>query len=367
MNESGDAVGPARGELRVPLENVIAIHDEIDLPFGEIREKLGGGVAGHNGLKIAEARARQRRLLAPARGRQPARLDRSRCRLGLRARPLQRAARRGREADLRGGGSDRAPGRPDRRLDRGGDRVTNPALTTYDVPTASRCCSSTGPRRATRSTCRCSRSCSSTWRSARADESVRALVISSTDHMGLSAGADVREQLDERGPAAPDGALRAALRRADRLSEADGRGLSRRLRRRRRRDRRRLRPADRRLEPAPALSRRGARRAGRPGPPGHPLRALGRQVPAPDRRRRSPSTRRTAGASCIRSCPLRGPRTRRSSSPRRSRRTRPRRSRGRSGCCTSGTGSRSARAPRARARSRGSEPGPGLPHGGQGP
>jgi PTH1 family peptidyl-tRNA hydrolase len=51
MNESGDAVGPARGDLRVPLENVIAIHDEIDLPFGEIRAKLGGGVAGHNGLK----------------------------------------------------------------------------------------------------------------------------------------------------------------------------------------------------------------------------------------------------------------------------------------------------------------------------
>ena len=51
MNESGDAAGPARGELKVPLENVIAIHDEIDLPFGEIKAKLGGGVAGHNGLK----------------------------------------------------------------------------------------------------------------------------------------------------------------------------------------------------------------------------------------------------------------------------------------------------------------------------
>lgn len=51
MNESGDAAGPARGDLRVPLENVVAIHDEIDLPFGEIRSKLGGGVAGHNGLK----------------------------------------------------------------------------------------------------------------------------------------------------------------------------------------------------------------------------------------------------------------------------------------------------------------------------
>ncbi|MDX6607504.1 MAG: peptidyl-tRNA hydrolase, family [Solirubrobacterales bacterium] len=51
MNESGSAVGPARGELGVPLDHVIAIHDEIDLPFGEVRTKLGGGVAGHNGLK----------------------------------------------------------------------------------------------------------------------------------------------------------------------------------------------------------------------------------------------------------------------------------------------------------------------------
>jgi PTH1 family peptidyl-tRNA hydrolase len=51
MNESGGAAGPARGELRVPLEQVVALHDEIDLPFGEVRSKLGGGVAGHNGLK----------------------------------------------------------------------------------------------------------------------------------------------------------------------------------------------------------------------------------------------------------------------------------------------------------------------------
>jgi peptidyl-tRNA hydrolase, PTH1 family len=51
MNESGTAAGPARGELRVPLDHVIVLHDEIDLPFGEVRSKLGGGVAGHNGLK----------------------------------------------------------------------------------------------------------------------------------------------------------------------------------------------------------------------------------------------------------------------------------------------------------------------------
>lgn len=51
MNESGQAAGPARGSLAVPLDRVIALHDEIDLPFGEIRSKLGGGIAGHNGLK----------------------------------------------------------------------------------------------------------------------------------------------------------------------------------------------------------------------------------------------------------------------------------------------------------------------------
>jgi PTH1 family peptidyl-tRNA hydrolase len=51
MNESGTSVGPARGQLKVPPERVIVLHDEIDLPFGEIRSKLGGGVAGHNGLK----------------------------------------------------------------------------------------------------------------------------------------------------------------------------------------------------------------------------------------------------------------------------------------------------------------------------
>jgi len=51
MNESGTSAGPARGSLKVPLEMLVAIHDEIDLPFGEVRSKLGGGVAGHNGLK----------------------------------------------------------------------------------------------------------------------------------------------------------------------------------------------------------------------------------------------------------------------------------------------------------------------------
>jgi PTH1 family peptidyl-tRNA hydrolase len=51
MNGSGDSAGPARGSLKAPLDHVVVIHDEIDLPFGEIQTRLGGGLAGHNGLK----------------------------------------------------------------------------------------------------------------------------------------------------------------------------------------------------------------------------------------------------------------------------------------------------------------------------
>jgi PTH1 family peptidyl-tRNA hydrolase len=51
MNESGSAVSPARGALGVDLDRVLVIHDEIDLPFGRIESRIGGGLAGHNGLK----------------------------------------------------------------------------------------------------------------------------------------------------------------------------------------------------------------------------------------------------------------------------------------------------------------------------
>jgi PTH1 family peptidyl-tRNA hydrolase len=51
MNDSGASAGPARGSFKVPLDRVIVVHDEIDLPFGEIKTRLGGGLAGHNGLK----------------------------------------------------------------------------------------------------------------------------------------------------------------------------------------------------------------------------------------------------------------------------------------------------------------------------
>ncbi|MBJ7457758.1 MAG: aminoacyl-tRNA hydrolase [Thermoleophilaceae bacterium] len=51
MNESGQSVGPARGELRVEPDHVVVIHDEIDFAFGRIESKLGGGHGGHNGLR----------------------------------------------------------------------------------------------------------------------------------------------------------------------------------------------------------------------------------------------------------------------------------------------------------------------------
>ena len=51
MNEAGRSVGPARGAFKLDLDRVLVLHDEIDLPFGDIRVRLGGGLAGHNGLK----------------------------------------------------------------------------------------------------------------------------------------------------------------------------------------------------------------------------------------------------------------------------------------------------------------------------
>ena len=51
MNEAGLSVGPARGAFKLPVERVLVVHDEIDLPFGEVRARTGGGLAGHNGLR----------------------------------------------------------------------------------------------------------------------------------------------------------------------------------------------------------------------------------------------------------------------------------------------------------------------------
>ncbi|WP_205699513.1 aminoacyl-tRNA hydrolase [Conexibacter sp. SYSU D00693] len=55
MNESGKSAGPARGALKVELDHVVVVHDELDLGFGDLRVRLGGGLAGHNGLKSLKA------------------------------------------------------------------------------------------------------------------------------------------------------------------------------------------------------------------------------------------------------------------------------------------------------------------------
>lgn len=56
MNLSGQSVQPAAAFFKVAPENVIALHDELDLPFADVRLKKGGGHAGHNGLRDIIAR-----------------------------------------------------------------------------------------------------------------------------------------------------------------------------------------------------------------------------------------------------------------------------------------------------------------------
>jgi len=51
MNRSGSSVGEAARFYKVEPAETIVVHDEIDLPFGELRLKVGGGHAGHNGLR----------------------------------------------------------------------------------------------------------------------------------------------------------------------------------------------------------------------------------------------------------------------------------------------------------------------------
>jgi PTH1 family peptidyl-tRNA hydrolase len=51
MNESGGPVCSLRDFFKIPVERMVVVHDELDLPFGALRVKLGGGDNGHNGLK----------------------------------------------------------------------------------------------------------------------------------------------------------------------------------------------------------------------------------------------------------------------------------------------------------------------------
>jgi len=51
MNESGRSVSPAMRFYKLPPERLVVVHDELDLPLGDVRAKSGGGLAGHNGLR----------------------------------------------------------------------------------------------------------------------------------------------------------------------------------------------------------------------------------------------------------------------------------------------------------------------------
>jgi len=55
MNETGGAVSALAKFYKLPPERIVAVHDELDLPFGRMRVKLGGGDNGHNGLRSMRA------------------------------------------------------------------------------------------------------------------------------------------------------------------------------------------------------------------------------------------------------------------------------------------------------------------------
>jgi len=54
MNLSGRSVVEAAGGHRIPIKHILAVHDDVELPFGEVRLKEGGGLGGHNGLRSME-------------------------------------------------------------------------------------------------------------------------------------------------------------------------------------------------------------------------------------------------------------------------------------------------------------------------
>lgn len=55
MNNSGVAVAALMAFYKIPLENIVVIHDDMDIPVGDCREKIGGGSAGHNGIRSIDA------------------------------------------------------------------------------------------------------------------------------------------------------------------------------------------------------------------------------------------------------------------------------------------------------------------------
>jgi peptidyl-tRNA hydrolase, PTH1 family len=77
MNESGGPVAALRDFFKVPLDHLIVVHDELDIPYGAIRLKQGGGDNGHNGLRSITKSLGSREYLRVrfGIGRPPGRMD----------------------------------------------------------------------------------------------------------------------------------------------------------------------------------------------------------------------------------------------------------------------------------------------------
>jgi PTH1 family peptidyl-tRNA hydrolase len=77
MNLSGGPVAALRGFFKIPADRIVVIHDELDLPFGTVRVKCGGGDNGHNGLRSVTASlgTRDYHRIRVGIGRPPGRMD----------------------------------------------------------------------------------------------------------------------------------------------------------------------------------------------------------------------------------------------------------------------------------------------------
>ena len=71
MNLSGKAVAPLARFFKILPDEILVVHDELDIPPGQMKLKKGGGNGGHNGLKDIQAQLGTRRFLAPAAGHRP--------------------------------------------------------------------------------------------------------------------------------------------------------------------------------------------------------------------------------------------------------------------------------------------------------
>jgi PTH1 family peptidyl-tRNA hydrolase len=77
MNLSGGPTASLRDFFKVPVERIVVVHDELDLPYGTLRLKRGGGDNGHNGLRSVTARLGTRDYfrIRVGIGRPPGRMD----------------------------------------------------------------------------------------------------------------------------------------------------------------------------------------------------------------------------------------------------------------------------------------------------